>query len=64
MHSTFAKNNVTFEQATIEDLDIPAQSLDAVLGLSILHLLRDFELVYQWQPGKDKAVFMVAKKPG
>jgi hypothetical protein len=26
---------VTFEQATIEDLDIPAQSLDAVLGLNI-----------------------------
>jgi SAM-dependent methyltransferase len=130
-------DNVTFEQATIEDLDIPDQSLDAVLGLSILHLLKDkeaamapmgrsltiarvyqmlkpggifvtstaclgdtmswfklivpigrlfgffpfvavfttqaledsltqagFELDYQWQPGKDKAVFMVAKKPG
>lgn len=119
--------NVTFEQATIEDLDIPDQSLDAVLGLSILHLLRDkegaiarvyqmlksggvfvtstvcigntmswfkliapigrflgifpfvavftteeletsltdagFELDYQWQPDKGKAVFVVAKKP-
>ncbi|MEO0405774.1 MAG: class I SAM-dependent methyltransferase, partial [Cyanobacteria bacterium P01_A01_bin.135] len=120
-------HNVTFEQATIEDLNIPNQSLDAVLGLSILHLLRDketatarvyqmlkpggifvtsticmgdtmswfkliapigqffrvfpfvavfttqeletslagagFELDYQWQPSKGKAVFMVAKKP-
>jgi ubiquinone/menaquinone biosynthesis C-methylase UbiE len=36
-------NNVTFEQAAIEDLDIPDQSLDAVLGLSILHLLKDKE---------------------
>ena len=120
--------NVTFEQASIEDLDIPNHTLDAVLALSILHLLKDkeatinrvyqmlkpggifvtstaclgdtmgwfkligpigqflgffpfvqvftakeladsitqtgFELDYQWQPGKDKAVFMVAKKPG
>jgi len=120
-------DNVTFEQATIEDLNSPDQSLDAVLGLSILHLLRDkeaaiarvyqmlkpegifvtstvcigdtmswfkliapigrflgifpfvqvltaqaladsliqagFELDYQWQPSKGKAVFIVAKKP-
>lgn len=120
-------DNVTFEQAMIEDLDMPAQSLDAVLALSILHLLRDkeraiaqvyqmlkpggifvtstacigdtltvfrligpvgwrlgllpfvaiftsqslmdsliqagFELDYQWQPGKGKALFIVAKKP-
>lgn len=119
--------NVTFEQATIEDLDVPNQSFDAVLGLSILHLLKDkeaaitrvyqmlkpggifvtstaclgdtmgwfkliapigrflgffpfvgvftiqelldsltqtgFKLDYQWQPGKGKAVFIVAKKP-
>ncbi len=119
--------NVIFEQATIDDLDIPNQSLDAVLGLSILHLLEDtegaiarvykmlkaggifvtstvcigdnmswfkliapigrflgffpfvavlttqeltdsltqagFELDYQWQPGKGKAMFIVAKKP-
>ncbi|MEL6160658.1 MAG: class I SAM-dependent methyltransferase [Cyanobacteria bacterium J06627_32] len=119
-------HNVTFEQAAIEDLNIPDQSLDAVLGLSILHLLRDkdaaiaqayqmlkpgglfvtstvcigdtmswfkliatigrvlgflpfvqvltaqeladsltqagFELDYQWQPSKDKALFIVAKK--
>ena len=120
-------NNVTFEQAVIEDLAIPNQSLDAVLGLSILHLLKNkedvinrvyqilkpggifvtstaclgdtmgwfkiigpigrflgffpfvqvftsqqladsltqagFELDHQWQPGKGKAVFIVAKKP-
>ncbi|MEL7069593.1 MAG: class I SAM-dependent methyltransferase [Cyanobacteria bacterium J06581_3] len=119
--------NVTFEQATIEDLNIPEQRLDGVLGLSILHLLKDketaiarvyqmlkpgglfvtstvcigdtqswfkliapigrflgflpfvavftakeladsltragFELDYQWQPGKGKAMFIVAKKP-
>lgn len=120
-------DNVTFERVTIEDLDIPDRTLDAVLALSILHLLRDkeaaiakvyqmlkpggifvtstaclgdtmswfkivapigrflgflplvrvftteeladsftqagFELDYQWQPGKGKAVFIVAKKP-
>ncbi|MEM6451772.1 MAG: class I SAM-dependent methyltransferase [Cyanobacteria bacterium P01_D01_bin.105] len=119
-------DNITFEQAAIEDLDIPNQSLDVVLGLSILHLLPNkdaasaqayqmlkpgglfitstvcmgetmswfklvapigrvlgflpfiqvltaqtladsltqagFELDYQWQPSKDKAVFIVAKK--
>ena len=119
--------NVTFERATIEDLNSSEQSLDAVLGLSILHLLEDkeaaiaqiyqllkpgglfvtstvclgdtqswfkliapigrllgffpfvavftaqeladsltqagFELDYQWQPSKGKAVFIVAKKP-
>lgn len=121
-------HNLTFEQALIEDLDIPDQSLDAVLALSILHLLRDkeaaisqvyqmlkpggifvtstacvgdgmsffrligpvggrlgllpfigiftsqaltdsltqagFELDYQWQSGKGKALFIVAKKSG
>jgi ubiquinone/menaquinone biosynthesis C-methylase UbiE len=31
--------NVDFEELTIEDVNIPDQSLDAVLGLSILHLL-------------------------
>ena len=35
--------NVTFEQAAIEDLSVPAQSLDAVLGLSVLHLLESKE---------------------
>lgn len=120
-------HNVTFEQAAIEDLDSPDQSLDTVLGLSILHLLPNkeaaiarvyqmlkpgglfvtstvcigdtmswfkliapigrvlgffpfvqvltaqaladsltqagFELDYQWQPSKNSAVFIVAKKP-
>jgi len=37
--------NVTFEKSTIEDLEVPDASLDAVLGLSILHLLEDKEAV-------------------
>lgn len=120
--------NVTFERSTIDELDAPVQSLDAVLGLSILHLLENkeaviervhntlkpggvfvtstacladsmnwfryiapigkffgliplvkfftaaelqdsltgagFEIEYNWQPEKGKAVFVVAKKPG
>jgi ubiquinone/menaquinone biosynthesis C-methylase UbiE len=123
-----AKNidNVTFEQSAIEEISVADQTLDAVLGLSILHLLddkeevidkvhkmlkpggifvtstacigdtmkwfkiiapigkffglmpsvqvfttkelehslTDFEIDYQWQPGKGKAVFIVAKKAG
>jgi len=119
-------DNVTFEAVAIDDIDISDQSLDAVLGLSILHLLEDkseiigrvhrmlkpggifvtstpclgdtmkffkiigpvgrflrllplvkvftkkeledsltdagFEISYQWQPGKGKAVFIVAQK--
>ena len=35
--------NVTFEQVTIEALRMPDHSFDVVLGLSILHLLRDKE---------------------
>jgi len=35
--------NISFEQLTIEVIRIPDQSLDAVLGLSILHLLEDKE---------------------
>lgn len=118
--------NITFEQLTIEDLPVEDSAYDAVLGLSILHLLADkeaaiakvyqmlkpggifvsstvclgdamswfkliapigkalgffplvkvfkvedllasltevgFAIDYQWQPGKDKAVFIVAKK--
>ncbi len=118
--------NVTFEAQAIDDLDVADASLDAVLGLSILHLLEDpaaviervqgmlkpggvfvtstaclgdtmkwfkivgpighflrlipyvnvfstkelvamlttagFEVDYQWQPGKGKGVFIVAKK--
>ena len=119
-------SNVTFEQSTIEGVSAPDQSLDAVLGLSILHLLENkegaiekvhrmlkpggvfvtsttcigdslkffkliapvgkliglmpllkvfttgelvagltdagFEIDHRWQPGKGKAVFIVAKK--
>jgi 2-polyprenyl-3-methyl-5-hydroxy-6-metoxy-1,4-benzoquinol methylase len=119
--------NVTFERSTIDDISVPEQSLDVVLGLNILHLLDNMEGViakvhkmlkpggifvsstaclgdslkflkvvapigklffgyipsfkvfttrelvaslteagfaidYQWQPGKHKAVFLVAKK--
>ncbi len=121
-------DNVTFETLTMEELDVADETLDAVLGLSILHLLEDrdeaiakvhrmlkpggvfvsstaclgdtmkwfrfigpighflglipmvrifsvqelvdsltaagFEIDYQWQPGKGKAVFIVAKKAG
>jgi len=120
--------NITFEQSTIEMINVPDQSFDVVLGLSILHLLEDkedaiskvhrmlkpggvfvtstscigdsmkffkviapvgkflglmplvrvftteelaasltdagFEIDHQWQPGKGKAVFIVAKKAG
>lgn len=118
--------NVTFARSTIEEFCVDDQSLDAVLGLSILHLLENrdgviakiykmlkpggvfvtstmcmggtmrvprvivpigrffgllplvrwftaeelkasfvqagFEIDHQWQPGKGKAVFIVAKK--
>ena len=118
--------NVTFERSTIDDISVPDQTFDAVLGLNILHLLDNwegaiarvhrmlkpggifvtstacigdtmkflkfvaplgrflgliplvkvfttrellaslteagFEIDYQWQPGKNKAVFIVAKK--
>jgi len=118
--------NVTFERSSIDEFSVPDQTLDAVLGLSILHLLDNkegviakvhkmlkpggifvtstacigdtmkffkviapigkffglmplvkvfttkeledcltdagFEIDYQWQPGKRKAVFIVAKK--
>ena len=118
--------NVTFERSSIDEFNVPDQTLDAVLGLSILHLLDNkeeviakvhkmlkpggifvtstacigdtmklfkviapigkffglmplvkvfttkeledcltdagFEIDYQWQPGKRKAVFIVAKK--
>ena len=35
--------NVTFEQSTIEDLCVADRSLDAVLGLNVLHLLENKE---------------------
>jgi ubiquinone/menaquinone biosynthesis C-methylase UbiE len=37
--------NVSFEHGAIETLDLAPESLDMVLGLSILHLLRDKEAV-------------------
>lgn len=119
--------NITFEQLTIEELEVESSTYDAVLGLSILHLLENkeeaiakvhrilkpggifitsttclgdtmgwfkliapigkalgffplvkvftvqdltesltdggFAIDYQWQPSKDKAIFIVAKKP-
>lgn len=36
-------DNITFEQLTLEDINIPENTLDAVLGLSILHLLENKE---------------------
>lgn len=36
-------NNVSFEQATMEDFQAPDKSLDMVLALSLLHLLEDKE---------------------
>lgn len=120
--------NVTFEQSTIDDLNVPDETFDAVMGHSVLHLLESkedaiakvhgmlkpggdfvsstacigdfmkvfkviapigeflgllplvkvftvkeleasltdagFEIDYQWQPGKGKGVFIVAKKAG
>lgn len=48
--------NVSFEQLTLDDLDPSDQSLDAVLGMSILHLL----------PNKDAVIAQVFAmlKPG
>ena len=121
--------NVTFKRSTIDEISVPSQTLDAVLGLSVLHLLdnRDeiiarvhkmlkpggifvtstacigdmrffniffkivapigkflgllpllkvftsrelevsftnagFDIDYQWQPGKNRGVFIVARK--
>jgi ubiquinone/menaquinone biosynthesis C-methylase UbiE len=36
-------DNVTFEQATVEYLDVPRESVDTVLTLSLLHLLDNKE---------------------
>lgn len=35
--------NITFKQQTIDELDVPDGTFDAVLGLSILHLLKNKE---------------------
>lgn len=37
--------NITFERSAIEELDVPDRSLDAVLALSVLHLLSDWQAV-------------------
>ncbi len=117
-------NNITFKRSSFDELGVPDETLDAVLGLSILHLLHNredviarvykmlkpggifatstvcigdtmaffkfiapvgkffglilrvftakelensligtgFKIDYQWQPGKGKSVFIVAKK--
>jgi ubiquinone/menaquinone biosynthesis C-methylase UbiE len=39
--------NITFECATIKDLELPPESKDVVLGLSILHLVDDRDAVIQ-----------------
>jgi ubiquinone/menaquinone biosynthesis C-methylase UbiE len=121
-------DNVTFQQATLDEVDLPDAAFDVVLGLSILHLLDDkeaaidrvrrllkpggvfvsstvcagdtmrwikpilpvgrrlglmpyvsvftsddlvaglteagFEIDHRWQPGRGKALFLVARKPG
>lgn len=121
-------SNITFEQKAVSELNMPDQTFDAILGMSILHLLENkeaaisnaykmlkpggvfvsstvclgdkplffkplllvgrflrlfplvkmftthdlvysieqsgFDIDYQWSPGKGKAVFIVAKKPG
>ena len=36
-------SNITFEVSMIEDLDLPDNSFDVALGLSILHLLEDMD---------------------
>lgn len=36
-------SNVSFEQASIDDLSVPDQTIDAVLGLNILHLIENRE---------------------
>ncbi len=121
-------DNIAFKQSSIDEFNAPDQSFDAVLGLSILHLVEDrdaviakvqrmlkpggvfvsstaclgntmkifkliapvgrffgliplvnifttaelvdslakagFSIDHQWQPGRGKAVFIVAKKVG
>jgi len=38
-------DNIDFEVQTIENLDAPDQAFDAILGLSIMHLVQDKEAV-------------------
>ena len=39
--------NISFERSTIDKIDIADQSIDAVLALSILHLLENREAAFQ-----------------
>ena len=47
VYFTYTQNirNVTFETSTIDDFDAPDQTYDIVMGLSILHLLKNKEEV-------------------
>ena len=55
-------SNVTFRQSSIDELDLPSQSLDAVLGLSILHLLesRDEAIASVYEMLKPGGVFVTS----
>lgn len=53
-------NNVTFTRATVDELSVPDQKFDAVLGLSILHLLENKEDVISriWKMLKPGGIFV------
>jgi len=55
-------SNATFRQSSIDELDLPSQSLDAVLGLSILHLLesRDEAIASVYEMLKPGGVFVTS----
>ncbi|MEL6931240.1 MAG: class I SAM-dependent methyltransferase [Cyanobacteria bacterium J06600_6] len=55
-------DNVTFEQLTIEELALEDSTYDAVLGLSILHLLEDKEkaIAKVYQMLKPEGVFVTS----
>ena len=49
-------SNITFKQAAIDEIDVADNSVDVVLGLSVLHLLQDKEAaiarIFRWlKPG-------------
>ena len=53
-------NNVTFARVAIDELGVPDQTFDAVLGLSILHLLENKEDVISkiWKMLKPGGIFV------
>ncbi len=55
-------NNITFEQSSIDELKLPDESMDAVLGLSILHLLenKDEMITKVYQILKPGGVFVTS----